>query len=134
MRVTMMSGADAIPPAALETMVVSGADREAQRRRLRGPMLLLSLDERPVAVAAFSVRGGEFVVSECALLRKLGGDEELAELVVDGLETVALAAGASKLVIYTTSRVLRRVVRVIGYVPRATPERLGFERRFPRVH
>lgn len=133
MRVTMLSGAATLPPADLDALVVRGAERAAQRHRLDGPMLLLSVDDRPVALAAFRVADGEFQVTECALLRKLAGDEELAELVVDTLETVALAAGASRLVIYTASRVLRRVVRIVGYVPRATPERTGFERRFPRA-
>lgn len=133
MRVTMLGGAAALPPDDLDALVVRGAERAAQRQRLRGPMLLMSVEERPVALAAFHVADGEFQVTECALIRKLAGDEELAELVVDTFEKVALAAGVSRLVIYTASRVLRRVVRIVGYVPRATPERTGFERRFPRA-
>jgi hypothetical protein len=127
-----MSHGNEVPAATYEDLVVTGAEREAQLKRLHGPMLMLSLEDRPVALAAFTMAEGEFRVHECALVRKLGGDEELAELVVDGLETVALAAGASKLVIFTASRVLRRVVRVIGYIPRASADRMGFERRFPR--
>ncbi|HVL67853.1 MAG TPA: hypothetical protein VM364_11370 [Vicinamibacterales bacterium] len=133
MRVTVLSGTSILPPPDLDALVVRGAERAAQRHRLRGPLLLLTVEDRPIALAAFRMTDGEFQVTECALLRKLAGDEELAEVVIDTLETVALACGASRLVIYTASRVLRRVIRLVGYVPRATPERTGFERRFPRT-
>jgi hypothetical protein len=133
MRVTILKSAAAVPPDELDSLVVRGADRTAQRHRLTGPLLLFTIEDRAVALAAFRFRDGDFHVTECALLRKLAGDEELAELVIDTLETIALAAGASRLIIYTASRVLRRVIRIVGYVPRATTERTGFERRFPRL-
>ena len=133
MRVTILNTAAALPPEDLDDLVVRGVDHAAQRHRLTGPLLLFAVDDRVVALAAFRLHDGDFHVTECALVRRLGGDDELAELVIDALETVALAAGASRLIIYTASRVLRRVIRIVGYVPRATTERTGFERRFPRV-
>jgi hypothetical protein len=133
MRVTMLTSVAAVAPEDLDNLVVRGSDHAAQLHRLTGPLLLFSVEDRAVALAAFRVRDGDFHVTECALLRKLGGDEELAELVIDTLETVALAAGASRLIIYTASRALRRVIRIVGYVPRSTTERTGFERRFPRM-
>ena len=132
MRLTLMTGTEAIAPDELDELVVTGPERAGQRARLAGPTLLFSLDDRPLAVAAFEAGDGELTVTECALQRRLKGDEELAELVIDGLETFALATGATRLVIYSSSRVLRRAVRAIGYVPRATPERMAFERRLSR--
>jgi hypothetical protein len=134
MRLTLLEGTEALPPDELNELVVTGPEREAQRARLTGSTLLFSLDDRPLALAAFETANGEFIVSECALQRRLKGDEELAELVIDGLETVALAAGATRLVIFSSSRVMRRVVRTIGYVPRGSAERTGFERRLTRGH
>ena len=134
MRLTLMTGTDDVPPDELDELVVTGPEREPQRARLAGPTLLFSLDDRPLALAAYDMGPGEFTVSECALQRRLKGDDELAELVIDGLETVALAAGASRLVIYSSSRVLRRAVRNIGYVPRTAAARVGFERRLVNGH
>jgi hypothetical protein len=134
MRLTLLHGVDAVAPDELDELVVTGPERHAQRARLTGPTLLFSLDDRPLALAAFDTAHGEFTVSECALQRRLKGDEELAELVIDSLETVALAAGATRLVIYSSSRVIRRAVRTIGYVPRGSAERIGFERRLSRGH
>lgn len=134
MRLTLMEGIDAVAPDELDELVVTGPEREAQRRRLTGPTLMLSLDDRPLAVAAYETAADEFTVTECALQRRLKGDDELAELVIDGLETIALASGASRLVIYSSSRVVRRAARTIGYVPRAAADRIGFERRLMRGH
>jgi hypothetical protein len=134
MRLTLMTGTGAVAPDELDELVVTGPEREAQRARLAGATLMFSLENRPLAVAAFEAGHGEFTVTECALLRRLQGDDELAELVIDGLETVALASGASRLVIFSSSRTLRRAVRTIGYVPRATADRMGFERRLSRGH
>lgn len=134
MRLTLLQGTDAMPADELDELVVTGPEREAQRSRLTGPTLLFSLDDRPLALAAFEHSNGEFTVSECALQRRLKGDDELAELVIDGLETVALAAGATRLVIFSSSRVMRRAVRTIGYVPRGSADRTGFERRLTRGH
>lgn len=132
MRLTLMNGTDAIAPDELDELVVTGPEREAQRARLAGPTLMFTLDDRPLAVAAYEAGNSEFTVTECALQRRLKGDDELAELVIDGLETLALATGATRLVIYSSSRVLRRAVRTIGYVPKATAERVAFERRLSR--
>lgn len=134
MRLTLLDGVDAVAPEELDELVVTGPERAAQRQRLAGPSLLFSIDDRPLAMAAYEIAGAEFVVSECALQRRLKGDDELAELVIDGLETVALAAGATRLVIFSSSRVVRRAVRTIGYVPRGSADRIGFERRLCRGH
>jgi hypothetical protein len=134
MRLTLLDATDAIDPEELDELLVTGPEQAAQRQRLSGSSLLFSIDERPLALAAYEVANGEFTVSECALQRRLKGDDELAELVVDGLETVALAAGAVRLVIYSSSRVVRRALRTIGYVPRGSADRIGFERRLLRGH
>ena len=134
MRLTLLEGTDTLAPDDLDELVVTGPEREAQRSRLTGSTLLFSLEDRPLALAAFTNLNGEFMVSECALQRRLKGDDELAELVIDGLETVALAAGATRLVIFSSSRVVRRAVRTIGYVPRGSADRTGFERRLTRGH
>jgi hypothetical protein len=134
MRLTLLDGTETLAPEELDELVVTGPEREAQRSRLTGSTLLFSLEDRPLALAAFSHLNGEFTVSECALQRRLKGDDELAELVIDGIETVALAAGANRLVIFSSSRVVRRAVRTIGYVPRGSAERTGFERRLTRAH
>ena len=132
MRLTLMTGTDGLAPDELDELVVTGPEREGQRTRLAGPTVLFSLDDRPLALAAFAAGDGDFTVTECALQRRLNGDDELAELVIDGLETFALATGATRLVIYSSSRVLRRAVRTMGYVPKATADRIGFERRLSR--
>lgn len=133
MRLTLMNGTDTIAATELSELMVTGPERDAQRARLSGPTLMFWIDDRPLALAAYEVQGADFFVNECALQRRLKGDDELAELVIDGLETVALAAGASRVVIHSASRVLRRAVRTIGYVPRSTPDRTGFERRLVRA-
>jgi hypothetical protein len=134
MRLTLLDATDAMAPEELDELLVTGPEQAAQRERLAGSSLLFSLDERPLALAAYEMTSGEFMVTECALLRRLKGDDELAELVVDGLETVALAAGALRLVIFSSSRVVRRALRAIGYVPRGAADRIGFERRLLRGH
>lgn len=133
MRLTLLDAADTVAPEELDELLVTGPEQAAQRQRLSGSSLLFSIDDRPLALAAYEVAGGAFTVSECALQRRLKGDDELAELVVDGLETVGLAAGATRLVIFSSSRVVRRVLRTIGYVPRGSADRIGFERRLLRA-
>ena len=57
---------------------------------------------------------------------RANGDDEMADVVLDALETAALVAGSERLVVFSASRPLRRAMRLLGYVPQTVGQRLGF--------
>lgn len=115
----------ALAPAALEPLLVCGADREAQAERLRHATLVLRTDEGVIAAAVCRHMPRELRIEELGMIRA-NGDDELADVVLDALETAALVAGSERMVIFSTSRPLRRAMRLLGYVPQTVGQRLGF--------
>jgi hypothetical protein len=115
----------ALTPDALEPLLVYGADREAQAERLRSATLLISAGESVIAAAVCRQLPRELRVEEIGMVRA-HGDDEMADVVMDALETAALVAGSERLVVFSASRPLRRAMRLLGYVPQTVGQRLGF--------
>jgi hypothetical protein len=114
-----------VPAAALDPLLVCGADREAQAERLQHATIVLRSEDAVIAAAVCRQQGREMRVDELGMVRA-NGDDEMADVVLDALETAALVAGTERLVVFSASRPLRRAMRLLGYVPQTVGQRLGF--------
>ena len=114
-----------LAPSVLEPLLVCGADRDAQAERLRRATLVIRTDESVIAAAACRQTPRELRIEELGMVRA-NGDDEMADVVLDALETAALVAGSERLVVFSASRPLRRAMRLLGYVPQTVGQRLGF--------
>ena len=114
-----------LAPAVLEPLLVCGADRDAQHERLRQATLVVRDGESVIAAAVCRQSCREFRIEELGMIRA-NGDDEMADVVLDALETAALVAGSERLVVFSASRPLRRAMRLLGYVPQTVGQRLGF--------
>ena len=122
-----------LTPALLEPLLVAGADRESQADRLRQATLVMRHEQTVIAAALCRQLGPELRVEELGMVRA-HGDDEMADVVLDALETAALAAGCDRLVVFSASRPLRRAMRLVGYVPQTVGNRLGFvSRSYPAI-
>ena len=115
----------ALAPSVLEPLLVCGSDRDVQADRLRHATLLLRSGDTVIAAAVCRQIGRELRIEELGMVRA-NGDDELADVVLDALETAALVAGNERLVVFSASRPLRRAMRLLGYVPQTVGQRLGF--------
>ena len=61
----------------------------------------------------------------------LSAEEEVADLVIDALETAALAAGVARLVVVSPDAEVRRYCRALSFRPMRQGRRLAFLRSFP---
>lgn len=114
-----------LAPGILDPLLVCGADRDAQAERLRQATLVIRTDEAIIAAAVCRQTARELRVEELGMVRA-HGDDEMADVVLDALETAALVAGSERLVVFSASRPLRRAMRLLGYVPQTVGQRLGF--------
>ena len=121
-----------VKPSVLEPLLVCGLERDAQAERLAQASLLLSSDDRLIAAAVCRQTAREMRVDELGMIRA-NGDDEMADLVIDALETAALAGGSERLVVFSASRPIRRALRLLGYVPQTVGQRLGFVRHMHAV-
>ena len=112
----------------LRPLLVTGAQRVAQERRLRNASIVIRDDRRIVAAAVCRSHGDDLRVEEVAIATSQMHDD-LADQVIDMLETAALAGGYSRLVVCSTAGELRRALRLLGYVPQTRARRLCFVRR-----
>ena len=115
----------ALAPPVLEPLLVCGADRDAQAERLRQATLVIRDGDEVIAAAVCRLAARELRVEELGMVRA-NGDDEMADVVLDALETAALVAGSERLVVFSASRPLRRAMRLLGYVPQTVGQRLGF--------
>ena len=131
-RLCVAGAREQLPISTLRPLLVSGAHRAPQARRLRRPSFLIRSGTRVVAAAVWRHLGNEVRIDELGLV-SARDNEELPDLVVDAIETVVLAAGAERLAVFTSSQALRRALRSLGYVPLTTGRRLGFVRHVKGV-
>jgi hypothetical protein len=95
---------------------------------LKASPFQLSITRRDcvVATAACTIHGPTYRVEELTFQSRV--DEEVYEQVIDLLETTTLANGGRRLVICSSSRRLRRALRLLGYAPHASRRRVCFVR------
>jgi hypothetical protein len=120
------TGSRRLVAADLEPLLAPGADGKVQASRLARVSLLVRDRGRLVGAAACRHGGADFCVDELAILP--ADSDDLADDMLDLLETVAIAGGYGRIGVCSTSRSLRRAIRLLGYMPQRLGKRVCFVR------